>query len=172
MTVIETEQAAPSWQDDFGAFVSASSPGLTRLATLLLGDRHDVEEAVQETYTRVFKHWHKIAQSGDPYPYARSVLANLTKDHWRYRRQHPVDRWTNADLELVALPPSNADRLDLLANLRALPGRRRAVVVMRIYCDMSEREVADALKISPGAVKSALSRGLSQLRVAMEGFPR
>lgn len=170
--MIETEQAAPSGQDDFEAFVSASSPGLTRLATLLLRNRHDVEEAVQETYTRVFRHWHRIAQDGDPYAYARSVLVNLTTDHWRYRRQHPVARWTEAELESVALDPSNADRLDLLVHLRSLPGRRRAVVVMRIYCDMSESEVAGALKISPGAVKSALSRGLSQLRVAMEGYPK
>jgi RNA polymerase sigma factor (sigma-70 family) len=52
--------------------------------------------------------------------------------------------------------------------LAALPVRRRAAVVLRFYEDLSEAEIAHALGVRPGTVKSLLHRGLNQLRQAVE----
>jgi RNA polymerase sigma factor (sigma-70 family) len=67
------------------------------------------------------------------------------------------------------------DRLDLFPLLAELPRQQRAVVVLRYYEDLSEREIADALGCSPGSVKRHASRALATLRtrlgdpVALEG---
>jgi RNA polymerase sigma factor (sigma-70 family) len=55
----------------------------------------------------------------------------------------------------------------MAAALQQLPARQRAVIVLRHACDLSERQVAEELGISVGAVKSAASRGLAKLRVQL-----
>jgi RNA polymerase sigma factor (sigma-70 family) len=57
--------------------------------------------------------------------------------------------------------------MDLFPLLAALPRQQRAVVVLRYYEDLSEREIADALGCSPGAVKRHASRALSALRTRL-----
>ena len=56
--------------------------------------------------------------------------------------------------------------------LHRLPAKRRRVVVLRYVVGLTELEVAETLGISRGAVKSAASRGLAQLRVALEAAER
>lgn len=51
--------------------------------------------------------------------------------------------------------------------LQQLPRRQRAVIVLRHACDLSERQVAEELGITVGAVKSAASRGLATLRTQL-----
>jgi RNA polymerase sigma factor (sigma-70 family) len=55
-----------------------------------------------------------------------------------------------------------------MAALRGLPHRQREVLVLRYYADMSEAQIAEAMGISPGAVKSHASRGIAALRQTME----
>ena len=59
------------------------------------------------------------------------------------------------------------DRREVLAALAALPVRRREVLVLRYYLGLSEAEIADALGISPGTVKSTAARGLAALARAL-----
>jgi RNA polymerase sigma factor (sigma-70 family) len=56
----------------------------------------------------------------------------------------------------------------VLDALRRLPERQREVLVLRYYGDLTEAEIADALKISRGAVKSHASRGMAALRTTLE----
>lgn len=67
--------------------------------------------------------------------------------------------------------PSLADREMLLDLLGQLPPRRRAVLVLRFYCDLSVDETAGILGISAGTVKSQAARGLDALRLLMTGAP-
>ncbi len=153
--------------DAFTQFVQASSPGLLHMAWLLCGDPHRAEELVQESLERVYLKWGKV-RTGQPLAYTRRVLVNLNTDRWRRTRKEvltfdgetpesrgPSDRETVEDRDLV------------IRLLRQLPPRERQVVVLRHYADMSEREVADLLGVSLGTVKSTASRGLSNLRDAM-----
>jgi RNA polymerase sigma factor (sigma-70 family) len=61
-----------------------------------------------------------------------------------------------------------ATRAHVMAALEQLPQRQREVLVLRYYSDLSERDIADALDISPGAVKSHASRGIAALRTTLE----
>ena len=70
-----------------------------------------------------------------------------------------------------SVPPVE-EHLDVLAALRTLPPRQRAIVVLRYLQDVSEADTADALGISVGAVKSGASRGLARLRAGMAASPK
>ena len=63
---------------------------------------------------------------------------------------------------------ADLSRETLLAALNRLPTRQREVLVLRYYLDLSEAQIADALEISPGSVKTHASRGLAALRTGTE----
>ena len=60
------------------------------------------------------------------------------------------------------------DLSEVLAALRQLPDRQREVLVLRYYADLSEAQIAEAIGISRGAVKSHASRGMAALRTTLE----
>jgi len=59
------------------------------------------------------------------------------------------------------------DRLDIVAALATLPPRRRAVLVLRYFSDLSVEDTAAALGCTPGTVKSQAARGLDTLRLRL-----
>ncbi|AKU16238.1 SigE family RNA polymerase sigma factor [Luteipulveratus mongoliensis] len=157
----------PADEDSFVAFVEASSPRLLRLAWLTCGDPHLAQELLQETYERVYVKWGK-ASVANPTAYTRRVLMNLTTDRWRRRRKETLSIDGTLPEVAGADEHGRAEDRDLLMRLlRALPPRERQIVVLRHYDDLSEREVADALGISLGTVKSSTSRGLATMRAAL-----
>lgn len=155
---------------DFETFVRSSLGRLLRTAVFLVGDLHTAEDLVQVALERTARHWRRV---GDEHPeaYARKILVNLAIDRSKKRRRgHDVPAGGSADLELLAgyrvaaFGGPGADRPDdLSADLAALPPRQRAVLVLRYWCYLSEREIADALGISTGSVKSHASRAMSAL---------
>jgi RNA polymerase sigma factor (sigma-70 family) len=60
------------------------------------------------------------------------------------------------------------ERSAVVSALRNLPDRQREAIVLRYYADLSEAEIATAMGISRGAVKSHTARGISSLRAALE----
>jgi RNA polymerase sigma factor (sigma-70 family) len=105
-------------------------------------------------------------EPGGSHNYARRVLVNLHTDshrrRWRERLTSEVPEAGRADrTDDVAL----AD--ELTTALAQLPVRERQCVVLRHHADLSERDVADALDISTGTVKSSTSRGLTRLRTLL-----
>src|SRR5262249_44693780 len=104
--------------------------------------------------------------------YARRVLVNTATSWWR-RRWHG-ERPTAVLPERVQpdLADQRAEREALWRQVRTLPTRQRAVLVLRFYEDMTEAETARVLAISVGTVKSQCARALSTLRqrLAAEGI--
>ena len=147
----------------FHAFFEKHHAALSGLAFLLSGDRTVADDLAADALTEVWKHWDRVAASGDPAAYAKGIVANLTRN-W-IRRQGRARR----GLVLIGLGGDRAPSpdvpavLDVRTALKRLPYRRRACVVLRYAFDVPEREVADILGISVGAVKSQTSRGAKQL---------
>lgn len=147
---------------EFTAFVEASGPALLRVAVGLTGSGAAARELVQASLVKAYVAWPRIRRD-EAYAYTRRIMANERVDAWRStRRESP------GDIPDAAAPASASveDRDQLLRLLATLAPQQRAVVVLRYYEDLSEREVAQTLGISPGAVKSAASRGLAHLRAA------
>ena len=144
--------------------------GLVRLATLLLRDQAVAEEAVQDAFVSLHRRWRKLRDPGSAAAYLRTSVIHNTRSIQRRRAvasRHPDDKPLDA-------PSAESGALRGVAGtavveaLRGLPARQREALVLRYYADLSEAEIAEAMKISRGAVKSHASRGMSALRASLE----
>lgn len=153
------------------AFVRGAQGSLLQLAWLLTGDVHRAEELVQDTLVRSYGAWPRI-RHGDPFAYTRRVLVNAKIDSWRRRRnERLVERAPDPDGAAPDLTAGVDHRLAVVAALRTLSPRERAVLVLRYLVDLSEADTADELGVSVGTVKSTASRALAKLRNQSDRAP-
>ena len=149
----------------FHRFFEQHHASLSGLAFLLSGDAAVADDLAADALTEVWKHWERVSAAGDPAAYARGIVANLTRN-WIRRQGRARRGLALLGLGLGGERASVSDVpavLDVRTALKRLPYRRRACVVLRYAFDLPEREVADILGISVGAVKSQTSRGAKQL---------
>jgi len=154
---------------DFTDFVTHRAPALLRTAFLLCGgDRGAAEDLLQEVLERVYPRWHRIKDK--PEAYVRASLANAAANRWRGRsrrvREVPFDAAT--DITRSGHEEHVVDHDRVVRALRELPPRMRAVLVLRFFDDMSEADIAKALRCGTGTVKSQTSRGLARLRELLD----
>jgi RNA polymerase sigma-70 factor (sigma-E family) len=149
--------------EDFSAFATSRWPGLVRLAFGLTGDRWLAEDIAQTTLARAYVAWRRVSRADDPDAYLRRILINAS--HRRFRRRRvteqpgdPPEMAIDGPAELVG------ERAAVLAALRQLPPRQRAVIVLRYWADLTDAQIAATLGCSPGTVRSQLSRALAKLR--------
>ncbi|MER5642550.1 SigE family RNA polymerase sigma factor [Kitasatospora sp. NPDC002227] len=148
----------------YTAFVEAAWHRHLRTATLLTGDRYRAEELLQDCLVKLYVRWHR-ATTDDPHAYLRRMLVNGQVSWWRRRRRELL---TGEPPEAAEHPTGPYDGLDELHQaLRALPDRQRAVVVLRHFEDLSEKDTATALGCSVGTVKSQNARALARLRTTL-----
>jgi RNA polymerase sigma-70 factor (sigma-E family) len=158
----ESEHSSPT-ADEFAAFVHGRGAALQRTAYLLTGDWALAEDLLQTALARSFLAWGRIRQE-DPDGYVRKVKANTHARRWRrkWRGEAPTD--VLPDQSRYDGHAGVDDRVTLAQALRHLPPRQRAVIVLRFHEDMTEAQVAAALGISVGTVKSQTSKALATLR--------
>ncbi|WP_370894257.1 SigE family RNA polymerase sigma factor [Janibacter sp. GXQ6167] len=156
-----------STAEDFEAWVRRARPGLLRTAVLLCGGDHGrAEDAVQETLVKVAERWRSIVRGGDPTPYARTVLYRLTVDDWRRRARRAETLGEVPDRPIQRDETSASDEaLVLLEALGRLTPRQRAVLVLRFYEDLTERQAAVALGCSVNTIKSQSRHAIERLKV-------
>jgi RNA polymerase sigma-70 factor (sigma-E family) len=148
---------------------------LVRVAAFILGDRGAAEDVVQDVFARV--HERPDVMNGDPQYYLRAAVINGCRTTLRRRRL--IRRHDEQQGRQSVCPPLTTeeaalideDRRRVLAALATLPRRRREVLVLRFYLDMSEAEIARTLGISPGTVKSTAARGLAALARQLRETP-
>lgn len=147
----------------FEEYVVARRRALLRTAYLLTGDHADAEDLVQTALIKAVPHWRKIAD--DPEPYVRKILARESVTRWRRRRWREL---STDELPPAAPVPSLdehvVEREALRRALLSLAPRQRAVVVLRYFDDLTERQTADVLGIAVGTVKSQARDALAVLR--------
>ena len=144
---------------------------LVRLSVLLVHDQGRAEEVVQDAFVALHGRWRRLRDPDKALSYLRQSVVNRSRSALRHRgvverhaaAQRPVEPLPGADTTSAAL----ARRAVVLDALRSLPTRQREVIALRYYLDLSEAEIADALGISRGAVKSHASRGSAALRTLL-----
>lgn len=153
-------------ENEFRGWAVSRRVGLRRTAFLLCGDWFLADDLVQEALIRIYSVWVRLERSEDVGAYARRVLINLYLDHRRrpWRRERPTDQLPDL---ATSSPDSIDDRDRLLAALRRVPSRQRAVLVLRFWEDQSVEQTASLLGTSLSNVKSQTNRGLSTLRTAL-----
>ncbi|WP_416519506.1 SigE family RNA polymerase sigma factor [Streptomyces achromogenes] len=146
---------------DYLEFAVARSGPLFRTACLLTGDWHLAEDLVQETLAKMYRSWRRINRAQSPVAYADTVLVRTFVSQRRRRSstERPSDRMPD-----TAGPAPDAElRMALLDGLARLTARDRAVLVLRYWEDRSVEETAQALRLSPGAVRTRSTRALRRL---------
>ena len=150
--------------DDFVEWVVAHRTRLLRSAFLLSGDLAAAEDLVQEAVIKVAQRWDRL-RTGYPTAYARTIIARDHATWWRRRQEVPVVEVRSDDRSAEVDIPTRHVLLDALARL---PMRQRAVVVLRYFDDLTERETAEILGITIGTVKSQAYDALRRLRERQE----
>jgi RNA polymerase sigma-70 factor (sigma-E family) len=140
---------------------------LVRLASLLVDDVAVCEELVQDAFVAVMRRPRAWEDQDRAPAYLRSAVLNGARSH--LRKQQVRRRWLRSVPPPGHHPAADASSLldaetdTMLAALRLLPARQREVLALRFYLEQSEVEIADALGISPGSVKTHAHRGLAAL---------
>ena len=142
---------------------------LERYVVRLVGDRDRAADVVQETLLRAWTHAVAADGRGPVRAWLYTVARHLVVDQ-------ALSAWARHE-STAAEPPETAepDRVDALFDallvadaLAGLSVEHRAVVVRAYYQRMSVAEIAEALEIPPGTVKSRLHYGLRALRLALQ----
>ena len=152
------------------ALYSTHYRSLVRLAALLVRDVATAEEVVQDSFVAMHGGWRRLRDSDKALSYLRQSVVNRSRSVLRHRVV--VDR--NAPKPAPDMPSAEhgaiaqLERSMVIGALRRLPDRQREALVLKFYQDLSEEEIAVAMKISRGAVKSHTARGKAALRSVLE----
>jgi RNA polymerase sigma-70 factor (sigma-E family) len=136
---------------------------LVRLAILLVDDLASAEDVVQDSFTGLWRRYgDELTGLDNPLGYLRTAVVNNARSVLRRRKTargytppHVPDA---ASAESVAM--LSEEHREVLDAVHKLPPRQREVLVLRYWSDLSEADIAEALGISRGTVKSTASRGL------------
>lgn len=134
---------------------------LVAAVTLVAGSRVEAEECVQEAFVRLLGHWDKVSQCQDPEAWVRTVAFRLLSD--RRRKTRNGIKALLGSQRPSPNPAPTGDHVDVMRALAHLPLAQRQVIVLHHLSGLSVAEVASSLGISPGTVKSRLSRGREAL---------
>jgi RNA polymerase sigma-70 factor (sigma-E family) len=151
-------ELVPVRSADFVAIYGEHHARLVRLAYLIVGSITVAEDITQEAFAKLLERLDRVDNPGG---WLRIVVVNGARNEirWREARRRVAKRLHGSVVvDGVDVAP------DLVASLRRLPARQRAVVVLRFYEDMAESDIAHALGIRVGTVKSTLHRALGALR--------
>jgi len=160
------------WDADRAVTVlyAAHYRSLVRLAALLLRDMATAEEVVQDSFVAMHDGWRRLRDNDKALSYLRQSVVNRSRSVLRHRVV--VDR--NAPKPPPDMPSAEQGAITLLERsavvtaLRTLPPRQREALVLRFYGDLSEAQIAAAMGISKGAVKSHTARAMTALRSVLE----
>ncbi len=143
---------------------------LVRLAAMLVRDTSTAEEVVQDAFIAMHDGWHRLKDAEKALAYLRQTVVNRSRSVLRHRMvveknaPKPAPDMPSAEHGAMAL----LERSAVIAALRDLPERQREALVLRYYADLSEAQIAAAMRISRGAVKSHTARAMAALRAALE----
>jgi RNA polymerase sigma-70 factor (sigma-E family) len=167
-------EVAIGWSADDAVthlFVTQYRP-LVRLAALLLHDDSAAEEVAQDAFVALHRAWSRVREPDRAVAYLRQIVVNRCRSDLRHRgvvdrflrRQPPAATVRSAESHAIEAE----NHAEILAALGGLPTRQREALILRYYADLSEAQVAEAMGISQGAVKSHTSRGIAALRGTVE----
>ena len=155
--------------DEFTSYVEQSWSRLFRIAYALVGDVQEADELLQSTLVKVYVSWRRVERAETPDAYVRRIMINQASTLWRAekRRRQTRERVQEIPTEVTEPGRDLAERDEMWELIQDLPPRQRAIVVLRYYEDLTELEIAEALEIAPGTVKSQANAAIAKLRTSV-----
>jgi RNA polymerase sigma-70 factor (ECF subfamily) len=147
-------------------------PSLRAYARLLVGDRAQADDLVQECLERAWSRSHLFRAGADMRVWLFTILHNLHVSAIRHARRRPATVPLTEHDENFAVAPRgdlHMELADLDRALTKLPPEQRAAVLLVGAEDMSYEQAAAVLAIPVGTLMSRLHRGRKQLRILTSG---
>jgi RNA polymerase sigma-70 factor (sigma-E family) len=150
-----------------------NAPAALRLAYFLTGDRDLAEDLVQDAFVRLAGRFRHLRRPDAFDRYLRRTIVNLFNSYLRRLRLERSELALERSEERTHAIHDDPGRDDALwCALRSLPQRQRTAVVLRFYEDLSERDIADLMRCSTGAVNQLVARAMTTLRADLKGEDR
>lgn len=140
-----------------------------RLATLILRDRAEAEDATQEAVAVAWSRWSTLREPDRFEVWFDRILVNVCRDRLRRLRHRGIVEIRVANGRTGPDAYATVDRRDEIGRaFERLSADQRAVVVLRFYHDLPLGEIAERLAIPEGTVKSRLHAALGVLRRSLD----
>jgi RNA polymerase sigma-70 factor (sigma-E family) len=143
---------------------------LVRLAVLLVHNVPTAEELVQDAFAAMHGGWRRPRNTKKALFYLRRAVVRRSRSVLSQpavagkNAPDPASDGPGAEQGGIAL----LERSPVVAAVRMLPGRRREAIVLRYYAGLSDAQIAAAMGVSGGSVKSHTARGMSSLRPILD----
>jgi len=153
--------------DELRTWLEDGYASSVRTAYLILGNRPDAEDAVQESFLRAWKFRDSLMTGSSFKPWLYRVVVNTCNSKLRKEIPHRHRRRPDDDLDDVAVIEDRIAHVavtnDVMTALKDLPAHLRIVIVLRYYADLSEHDIANVIGRQPGTVKSRLNEARRRL---------
>jgi RNA polymerase sigma-70 factor (ECF subfamily) len=141
---------------------------LLRTATRLLDRPQEAEDAVQETFLKLFRGIHGFRSGARFSTYLFQILHNTCVDTLRKRKPAAADV---TEMDALGIPSSHELAHSLAQAVDGLPVQMRACFVLFAVEEFSQEEVADILGVSVGTIKASIHRARKKLRAWLGSCP-
>lgn len=157
---------------EFNTLVDAHAGALYRIAYRMVGDRHEAEDIVQETYRSAWKSRDAYEEGRGDRAWLASILRRRVVDRWR--RHAPPATFASdqaPEVEVAAVDPLAGQYTDEMQQaLAQLPAELRETLLLVVVGELTHQEAADLLDIPLGTVLSRVSRARRRLRELLVGL--
>ena len=154
----------------FSEFVDVRSGSLLRTAYLVIGDYQLAQDLVQESLTKTYVAWPRLRDPRNAEAYCRKAITTTAISWFRRKgwdNERPTEHLPDRPARSTGHESAVAERDVVWRELRQLPPRQRAAVVLRFYEDLTEAQTAAAMGCAVGTVKSQVSAALAKLRAQL-----
>lgn len=168
LTMAPREADAPSGGATFEVLVSPWVDEMYRAAAAIVGEA-DARDVTQDALLDAWRGFGRLRDPERVRPWLHAVVANRSRKHLRARRSRPrfipVREWPEGTVDDRSAALAERDRLDRAFD--ALPADQRIALALHHVLDLSVPQVAAALSVPEGTVKSRIHAGAERLRAAL-----
>jgi RNA polymerase sigma-70 factor (ECF subfamily) len=154
----------PGSKADFDRLYRTTYQRIFATLVIILRDRAAAEDATQEAYLRAFKAWSRWKQDAPAEAWMHRIALNVAFSHRRRERLHEVGEL----LRRLGRPrlddPTEVTQPDLVRELKALPPKQAAAIILRHLHGYTNREIGAALNVPERTVASRLAAAKARLR--------
>lgn len=168
MSNIKGPDSAQNHDREFERLVHEYQKTLLRMCYLYLRDKTLAEDAVQETFIKVYRNMSSFRGESSEKTWLMRIAMNTCHDIHRSRWFKLIDPRYTPDMLPEPSEPFEQEEEDLIAEIMQLPLKLREVILLYYYQDMTVTEIADSLGISQSSVSGRLKRGRDKLRILLE----